>query len=112
MLTGKLPFPGGDILAIFHSLANILPPSPGRVKAGIPSAVSRLTMKLLEKNPINRFAKADDVIAEIDTILTKNERNKQRSRAATFAGSSATFWGMVVLTAVVVTTGIVLALSL
>jgi|GEM_PF-6088645 len=112
MLTGKLPFPGRDILSIFNALANTIPASPGKVKPGIPAEVSRLTMKLLEKLPAKRFARADLVVAEIDGLLERHARNMQKRPHTTFAGSPATFWGMIVLILMFLMLGIVVAFSL
>ena len=65
MLTGKLPFTGGDPMALVHSHIAALPEAPHRVNPSIDGAVSAIVMKLLAKNAEDRYQSAYGLGADL-----------------------------------------------
>jgi serine/threonine protein kinase len=70
MCTGRLPFPGPDMLASLASLALDQPPAPHQINPEVTPGVSRLIMQLLAKKPADRPASA----AEVASILSRIEQ--------------------------------------
>jgi predicted ATPase len=68
LVTGKLPFPGDDLLAVIsqHLHAPIVPPSTH--KAGIPPGLDDLIVRLLSKQPEERPASAADVRRHLEDL--------------------------------------------
>jgi hypothetical protein len=66
--TGNRPFRGGDLMAAIASLALDRPAAPHEVQPQIPQALSRLILRLLEKDPAQRPASAREVLDELDAI--------------------------------------------
>ncbi len=55
MLTGILPFQSGDPMELIHAHLAIMPEPPVRLDSGIPVMVSDIVMRLLAKNPEERY---------------------------------------------------------
>jgi len=66
MLTGRLPFTAGDELEIVHLHIAQKPRSPRKLNAEIPVALSNIVMKLLAKNPEDRYQSAAGVNADLE----------------------------------------------
>lgn len=58
MLTGRVPFGGGEQIATAHAIIHADPVPSGMLRADVPAAVEELVLRLLEKNPAARFATA------------------------------------------------------
>ncbi len=58
LLTGQLPFSGNTPLEIIHGHIAITPPAPKDLRPEIPVLLSRIVMKLLEKEPSARYQSA------------------------------------------------------
>jgi len=56
MLTGNHPFKGRDTTAVYYAQAHEIPPRPETIRPDVPRALGGIIMKLLEKNPDNRYA--------------------------------------------------------
>ena len=68
MLTGRQPFTGDSLEALFHA---ILWPKPERVTAlrpEVPPGLEALVHRLLEKNPANRYQDAVALMAELEAV--------------------------------------------
>jgi serine/threonine protein kinase/pimeloyl-ACP methyl ester carboxylesterase len=68
MLTGRQPFTGDSLEALFHA---ILWPKPERVTAlrpEVPPGLEALVHRLLEKNPADRYQDAVALIAELEAV--------------------------------------------
>lgn len=61
MLTDKLPFSGKNIVQIMQKHLNHIPEEPHVVDPRIPPRLSAITMKLLSKQPAERFQTAQEV---------------------------------------------------
>src|SRR5262249_29787981 len=66
MLTGGPPFTGGSTPAIMVKHVTEAPVPLRHRRAEIPPDLERIVLKLLEKNPANRFATGQDVVAALD----------------------------------------------
>ena len=68
MLTGKRPFGGEYEAAIAYSILNTAPKAPASVNPDISETVSRIAMRMLEKDPISRYASMDELVRELKTL--------------------------------------------
>jgi len=68
MLTGTLPFPGENPLAVIRGHAFVAPPVPSTVRAGVPAALDRIVLSLLAKQPADRPA-AEALLNELADFL-------------------------------------------
>jgi len=75
MVTGRVPFSDFDAQTILtqHSEERVIPPSESR--DGVPPALEAIILRLLAKNPRDRFASAREVGEALDAIAGKAERN-------------------------------------
>jgi predicted ATPase/signal transduction histidine kinase/tRNA A-37 threonylcarbamoyl transferase component Bud32 len=69
LLTGQLPFAETDLLAIVHAHLAVRPPSPDTIDRAIPPAVAAIVMKLLAKQPEDRYQTAEGLLADLRTCL-------------------------------------------
>ena len=87
MLTGRVPFdsdtPVG--LLVHHLHTTPVPPDELRPDLGIPSSVSGLLMKALQKNPEHRFRNADEMLNAISTLEAQIQRVQQTATVETEA---------------------------
>ena len=60
-LTGMLPFDEPDVALLFREIMQKQPLPPSAVKPELPAAVDEVVMKLLEKDPADRYASCDEV---------------------------------------------------
>ncbi len=68
MLTGKLPFQGDTPLSVAMKHKTEQAPDPREINAQIPSELSEVILKCLEKQKEERFQKADELISVLDKI--------------------------------------------
>jgi len=78
MVTGRVPFSDFDAQAILtqHAEESVVPPSESR--AGVPPALEEIILRLLAKNPGDRFASAREVHEALDEIARASEHHKAR----------------------------------
>jgi len=69
LTTGKRPFQGETLAAIFRSITQDTPESPHVLEPMLPEALSATIMRLLEKNPADRFADGDQLVAALKKCL-------------------------------------------
>jgi eukaryotic-like serine/threonine-protein kinase len=84
--TGKRPF-GGDgktLVTVFNEVIQITPPEPRTLATPVPSVLSRLIMKSLQKEPEKRFQTGKELAAALKNCLGGKE-----PEAATAAPASA-----------------------
>ncbi len=68
LCTGELPFQGETTMGILMALATHDPTPPHKISAATPKPLSRLIMRLLEKQPDDRPQAAREVIEELVEI--------------------------------------------
>ncbi|MEX1057369.1 MAG: AAA family ATPase, partial [Natronospirillum sp.] len=64
-LTGQLPFEAGDALEWVHCHLSKLPPAPASVNRELPRILSDLVLKLMAKNPHERYQSAFGLLADL-----------------------------------------------
>lgn len=67
-LTGRAPFAGEDLVAIFARILLDEPPRPRLVRAGVPRALDELVMRLLAKSPHARPPNAGVVAEALESM--------------------------------------------
>ncbi|MBR5415110.1 MAG: serine/threonine protein kinase [Thermoguttaceae bacterium] len=70
MLTGRAPYEGGTSMSVLLRHAGADVPDPRLDRAEIPDAVAELVMRLMAKQPADRFASASELLAETARIKT------------------------------------------
>jgi len=65
LLLGKRPFTNMDPLELIHSHTTLNPKAPKDVDPNIPDVISEIIMKLLNKNPKNRYQSAEGLQSDI-----------------------------------------------
>ncbi len=73
LIAGHYPFGSESLQDLLRQHALDLPPDPTTLRANFPRALGLLTLRLLAKEPGHRMAEADDVIGEINQILSLDE---------------------------------------
>ncbi len=87
MTTGTRPFGGTTTAVIFDNILNHAPPAPHEIAASVPAGLEQVLLKLLEKDPANRYATAAALIAdlrelELDQASVQLEAMRTIRRAA------------------------------
>lgn len=68
-LVGTAPFPSDDPMELVHCHIARRPTPPNEVRPDIPEAVSRIIMKLLAKNPEERYQSGHGLAADLEACL-------------------------------------------
>ncbi|MBN2159657.1 MAG: AAA family ATPase [Spirochaetes bacterium] len=66
LLTGRDAFQGKDVNAVIHGQMAQVPERPGSINRDVPVMLERIVMKLLEKEPENRYQSARGLLADLD----------------------------------------------
>ena len=66
MITGRLPFEGDTPVSVAIQHINSIPLSPREIDPTIPEALEEITMKAMATNPDNRYASADEMLADLE----------------------------------------------
>ena len=66
MITGRLPFEGDTPVSVAIQHINSIPLSPRELDPSIPEALEAITMRAMAPNPDNRYASADDMLADLE----------------------------------------------
>jgi len=66
-LTGRPPFEGTTAAAVLRAVLDTTPAPPSRLRAEVGTDLDYIVMKLLRKDPAHRYARAEDVLADIAT---------------------------------------------
>lgn len=77
LLTGTLPFAAADPMEWIHCHIARKPQSPGERVSGIPQAVEFIVLKLLAKNPEDRYQAAAGLQVDLQRCLTALETHQQ-----------------------------------
>src|SRR5262245_7382504 len=85
LTTGRLPFAGDDPLTVVsqHVHASVVPPCV--LRPGLPRALEAVILRLLEKNPAQRFATAVETAAALRESLVATGAAGDTDSAATVA---------------------------
>ncbi|HEY1188633.1 MAG TPA: serine/threonine-protein kinase, partial [Gemmata sp.] len=63
LVTGKVPFPGQTVTAVFNAVCGTAPVPPSRVRPAVPDWFEEVILRLLSKNPAERYPDAGSVAA-------------------------------------------------
>src|SRR5262245_54288340 len=63
--TGAPPFSGATMEAVMHAVLNTQPRSPSALRAGVVPEMDFMIMKLLRKEPAQRYARAEELLADL-----------------------------------------------
>jgi diguanylate cyclase (GGDEF)-like protein len=69
-VTGQLPFIAPDVGELLRMHATVPPPDPGTLAPGIPGTLSAIILKLLAKDPDDRYQTGEQVIQDLARLLT------------------------------------------
>jgi eukaryotic-like serine/threonine-protein kinase len=70
LLTGTRPFRGEYAEALSYSILNEQPSTITELRPDLPAEVDRIIKKMLRKDPLQRYASTDEVIAELEVLRT------------------------------------------
>ncbi len=74
LATGKPPFTGDDLLAVIHAHLTCLPEPPAARRVELPQVFSDLVMRLLEKEPDDRYQSAEGLAYDLGRLLEQQAR--------------------------------------
>jgi serine/threonine protein kinase len=82
-LSGKSPFSADSPFAVMYSHIHEEPP---QLPASVPAWLAAVTMRMLEKDPSDRFANMDEVLAALEKTKAPDavQRRKAKSKAVRF----------------------------
>jgi predicted Ser/Thr protein kinase len=84
LLTGRRPFEGDDAFTILSQHVNVAPVAPRWHNPSIPPTLDAIVMRLLAKDPAERYPSAEDVIAALElTGEAETETGGARVETAT-----------------------------
>ncbi|GIW91432.1 MAG: hypothetical protein KatS3mg109_1864 [Pirellulaceae bacterium] len=68
MLTGRPPFPEGTVLQKLLSHSSEPPPDPRQFRKDLPDALAEIVLKLLAKNPADRYQTPAELMAQLALV--------------------------------------------
>jgi len=89
LVTGKRPFEGRTAFKVMEAHLRKKPPRPEDVVPGIHPEISRIILKMLEKEPDKRYQSMDELITDLnraEQILTGKKPEGKRVSAGLFVG--------------------------
>jgi predicted ATPase/signal transduction histidine kinase/ActR/RegA family two-component response regulator len=69
LLTGRRPFESSDFLELVHAHIARVPTPPDRLEPGLPASLSAVVLKLLAKNPDERYQSVGALVADLAECL-------------------------------------------
>ncbi len=66
MLTGRLPFDGDNAVSVALMHLQVVPDAPRSINPDIPEGIEEITLKAMQKQPMDRYQSANDMIADIE----------------------------------------------
>ena len=85
LATGDKPFGGDTITAVSYKVVHSLPAPPRRINPAVPVQLERVIMRCLEKDPEQRYPKAEQLAAD----LSEARAGREISTTATFTSAGA-----------------------
>jgi serine/threonine protein kinase len=70
MLTGLKPFGAPELSGILYNIVNLNPPLVTETNSSVPPAIAQIVAKLLAKKPEDRYASAEEALAELEMVRT------------------------------------------
>lgn len=66
MLTGKLPFDGDNAVSVALMHLQVIPEAPRTLNPSIPEGIEEITLKAMQKQPMDRYQSAQDMLTDIE----------------------------------------------
>jgi serine/threonine protein kinase/Tfp pilus assembly protein PilF len=85
MATGRAPFEGDTLAAVFDHLLNRRPPSPLTLNPALPAFLTAVIDKSLEKDPERRYQSATELLQDLRQADRSTTRSETPVRASTEA---------------------------
>jgi serine/threonine-protein kinase len=82
-LTGQLPFPGDELLAVLSSVVNKDTPLPSRIDKNIPKDLETICLKCMEKDQSRRYQNMQELALDIRRYLKGEPITARRASAVT-----------------------------
>jgi serine/threonine-protein kinase len=79
LLSGRLPFVGDSVATVMYQIANTKTPPLRKTRRGLPTAVVRLVMRALQKDPARRFARGADMAAALQKCRAQLRGGRRKS---------------------------------
>ncbi len=79
MLTGQLPFKGGNAQAVIHSILYEEPKRLRDLRRDVPATLEQTVQKMIEKDPSNRYDGMKALIAELKSLSLKLSLSKEHA---------------------------------
>ena len=74
MFSGQLPFTGEKVVQIILGHVQKTPPRPRSINSQIPDDLETIILRCLDKKPANRYQKVGEVVAALNAISSRVER--------------------------------------
>ncbi len=71
MLSGRVPFEGNDPVEWLHQHLALQPPALRELRPSVPAPLAAVVLKLLAKQPVERYACADELCADLRLCLVQ-----------------------------------------
>ena len=84
MITGSLPFTSLDLIEIIHSHVALHTIPPHKIKPEIPQIISDIIMKLISKNPEDRYQTAFGLLQDLQTYKTHSSSSSDQALLESF----------------------------
>ena len=82
MATGKAPFEGHTLAAVFDQLLNRRPPSPRTLNPALPASLAAVIDKALEKDPERRYRSANELLQDLRRVGPSSTRDASPASAS------------------------------
>ncbi len=82
MMAGKPPFQGDDPLVVISQHLHASPISPRWHNPHLPPALARIILKLLAKNPADRYPTVEAVLTELETVQQTGSETGRLTKAS------------------------------
>ncbi len=73
MLAGRSPFRGDHGLAVLHAVVHDEPPSVTTARERVPAHLARVVHTCLQKDPARRYARMDDLLADLTSAQERRD---------------------------------------
>ena len=88
LLTGRRPFEEADLNTVLHQHVARAPLSAKEIEPDIPEAVDRIVMRLLKKDPDERYPDAQSLLTDLDNTLREPGGPRKPGLSSTPAGGA------------------------
>jgi serine/threonine protein kinase/tetratricopeptide (TPR) repeat protein len=88
MATGQLPFNAEAPLLVLEKIRDVEPEPFVPADSQFPPAAARIIGKLLQKNPVDRYQSARELLADLEVLITPTARHSLTPHSRSFIGKT------------------------